>query len=115
MHRLIPDWQNFVGDAFSKKTLKALEVKIRKKKAEFRYVNDPSVFIEIHEALGDLFEIVEKVLDRFYEPYAFFNMYNCCRLFMLKAIYPYGIHGLNMSEMNTRFEEILLGNLLIAI
>ena len=61
------DWQNFVGDTFSKKALKALEVKIRERKAEFRYGDDPSVFIEIYEALGDFPELIEKVLHRFYE------------------------------------------------
>lgn len=104
------DWQNFVGDTFAKKALKALEVKVRERKAEFRYVDDPSVFIKIHEALGDFAELIEKVLHRFYERYAFLKMYHCCRPISVESYYLSGIQALNMSEMNTRFQGIFLGN-----
>ena len=104
------DWQDFVGETFSKKTLNALEEKIRGRKSEFRYVDDPSAFIEVYKALGDFSELFEELLNRFYERYAFLRMYHCCRPISVESYYNSGIKVLNISEMNSRFQRIFLGN-----
>lgn len=92
------------------KTLKTMGVKIRERQAEFEYVDDPSVFIEVYKPVGDFSELVEEVLNRFYERYAFLRMYHGCRPISVESYYDSGIQVLNISEMNSRFQRIFLDN-----
>ncbi len=90
--------------------MKALEVKIRERRDEFRYVDDPSVLIELYKELGDFYEQIEEVLKRFHQQYKFLKMYHCCRPTSVEEYYDSGIQILDMSEMNSKFQRIFLGN-----
>ena len=103
------DWQNFVGDAFPKMILEPLKEAIGKDEDGFRYVDD-SYFEGLYETFGTYSVLVETLLNRFYQRFAFVKMYHCCRPLSIQSYYDCGIRVLNMSEMNSRFEKIFLGN-----
>lgn len=103
-------WQHFVRDTFPKMTSEPLKAAICEGKDGFQYVDDVLYFAKFYEKFGNYSEMVESLLNRFYERFAFVKMYHCCHPLSVESYYDVGIRVLSMSEMNNRFEKIFLSN-----
>jgi len=83
---------------------------IRKRRSDFKYLDDVTCFENLYSELGNYLSLVDSFADAFTSTFRFVRMYHCCRPIDVQSYYADGIRVLNLDYANEQFKAAVLGN-----
>ncbi len=83
---------------------------IRRRRAEFNYLDDVVCFERLYAEFADYSALIDRFADAFPSSYQFVRMYHCCRPVDTDSYYKHGIRVLDAEFANAKFRDAILGN-----